>query len=160
MAVTTKEKNALPAVGDIAPDFTLRDTQGRDVRLSDYRGKSNVVLYFYPKDFSGGCTAEACSFRDNYEVFKDAGAEVIGVSMDSEESHSGFAQKHRLPFVLLSDPDETAHHAYGVYRSFGGLVRGRVTFVIDNQGVVRYAFSSLNPMGHVEKALAVLRDIK
>ena len=93
------------SVGDHAPDFTLPDQSGKPVRLSDLLGERAVVLYFYPKDETGGCTAEACSFRDSYEVFKDAGAEVVGVSSDTVESHQSFATHHRLPFVLLSDAD-------------------------------------------------------
>src|SRR5712692_2731076 len=92
-------------IGDPAPDFRLPDSKGDFVNLHDFQGKQNVVVYFYPKDFTRGCTAEACSFRDSYEAFKDLGAEVIGISSDSQDSHRDFAQQHRLPFILLSDMD-------------------------------------------------------
>src|SRR5579872_4220369 len=101
-------------VGDLAPDFTLPSATGESVSLESFIGKKNIVLYFYPKDNTGGCTAEACSFRDSYEVFKDAGAEVIGVSSDSADSHERFAAKHRLPFILLSDKDKAVRKLYGV----------------------------------------------
>jgi peroxiredoxin Q/BCP len=146
-------------VGDLAPDFALPTGDGRTVRLSDYRGKQNVVLYFYPKDNTPGCTAEACAFRDAYEVFKEAGAEVIGVSSDPPSSHQDFAQRHRLPFILLSDSDGAVRRLYGVPRTFG-LIPGRVTYVIDRQGVVRHIFSSqFAPQKHIDEALAVLRRL-
>ena len=144
-------------VGDMAPDFTLPSRGGEPVRLADYRGQRAVVLFFYPKDGSLGCTAEACAFRDSYEVFTDAGAEVIGVSTDSVDSHERFAARHRLPFVLLSDRDGAVSDQYGVRRLFG-LVGGRVTFVIDRGGVVRHVFSSqLEATRHVKEALEALR---
>ena len=159
---TTPESRvqAAPRIGQPAPDFTLLDQSGKPVRLSDYHGVKNVVLYFYPKDFTGGCTAEACAFRDSYEVFKDAGAEVIGVSMDSAESHQRFAAHHRLPFVLLADPDGSAtklYHANGPL----GLWRKRITFVIDKAGVIRHTFESqLNMTKHIDEALAVLKTLQ
>lgn len=146
-------------VGDAAPDFALPTPNGTLVRLSDFLGKQAVVLYFYPKDNTTGCTAEACAFRDSYEVFKDAGAEVIGVSSDSEESHQQFAAQHRLPFVLLSDKDGQLRRRYGVPTTFG-LVPGRVTYIIDKQGIVRHIFSSqLNAQKHVTEALQTLRAL-
>ncbi len=146
-------------VGDTAPDFALPTQSGTLVRLSDFLGKQAVVLYFYPKDNTTGCTAEACAFRDSYEVFKDAGAEVIGVSADSEESHQEFAAQYRLPFVLVSDRDGELRKRYGVPTTFG-LVPGRVTYVIDKQGVVRHIFSSqINVQKHVTEALQTLRAL-
>src|SRR5215831_10163217 len=124
-------------VGDAAPEFDLSDSSGKRVRLSDFRGKKSVVLYFYPKDDTPGCTKEACSFRDQYEAFKDAGAEVIGVSSDSEASHRKFADKHRLPFTLVADTSGEVRKRYGVPATLG-LLPGRVTFVIDRGGVVRH----------------------
>src|SRR5690349_16139428 len=109
---TTKDAPKVD-VGTIAPDFTLTNQDGKPVSLSDFKGKQAVVLYFYPKDFTGGCTAEACAFRDSYEVFQEAGAEVIGVSSDSEDSHQNFAAKYRLPFVLLSDKGGEVRKQYG-----------------------------------------------
>jgi len=151
--------NSEPAIktGDTAPDFSLPDRNGNTVRLSDYRGKKAVVLYFYPKDDTPGCTKEACSFRDQYEVFKDAGAEVIGISSDSAESHAKFASKYSLPFVLVADKGGTVRKQYGVPATLG-LLPGRVTFVIDPQGVVRHVFNSqLQATKHVDEAAQALR---
>ena len=145
-------------VGDRAPDFTLPSASGA-VRLADVlRGKS-VVLYFYPKDETPGCTAEACAFRDSYEVFTEAGAEVIGVSDDTVESHRSFAAHHRLPFQLLSDPGGDVRRRYGV-SGFLGLIPGRVTFVIDRQGIVRHVFDSqFKATQHVDEALETIRNL-
>ena len=146
-------------VGDPAPDFALPDRSGRTVRLGDYRGKKAVVLYFYPKDDTPGCTKEACSFRDQYQDFQDAGAEVIGVSSDAEASHEKFAAKYRLPFVLLADRSGAVRKQYGVPATLG-LLPGRVTFVIDRQGVVRHVFNSqLQATRHVGEAIAALRAL-
>jgi len=115
------------------------------------------VLYFYPKDETAGCTAQACSFRDSYEDFKAAGAEVIGISSDSGRSHTKFAEHHRLPFVLLSDIIGKVRKAYGAYDMFG-LIPGRVTFVIDKEGKVIHKFDShLNPTKHIGEALSKLK---
>ena len=111
-------------VGERAPDFQLPDRNGRQVSLGDFRGKKSVVLYFYPKDDTPGCTAESCEFRDRYEDFKEAGAEVIGISSDSEASHEKFADKHRLPFILLSDRGGAVRKKYGVPATLG-LLPGR-----------------------------------
>jgi thioredoxin-dependent peroxiredoxin len=146
-------------VGEAAPDFTLEDHRGQRVTLSDLLARGCVVLYFYPKDDTPGCTAEACSFRDQYEVLKEAGAEVVGISSDRVASHEAFAAKHRLPFILLSDPKGAVRAAYGVQRTLG-LIDGRVTFVIDRQGVVRMAFSSqIRPKRHVDEALRIVRSL-
>src|SRR5579872_6246649 len=144
-------------VGDPAPDFALPSQSGAEVRLSAYRGKRVVVLYFYPKDETPGCTAEACAFRDNYAVFTEAGAEVIGISSDSVVSHEEFAAHHRLPFVLVSDQGGAVRKRYQVPSTFG-LLPGRVTYVIDQQGVIRYVFSQqLNAAQHVAEALRIVR---
>lgn len=146
-------------VGDQAPDFTLSSQKGRQVSLHDFKGKSAVVLYFYPKDNTPGCTSEACSFRDSYEVFREAGAEVIGVSSDSEESHKRFASQNRLPFILLSDKDGTVRKLYGVPSTFG-LLPGRVTYVIDKEGIVRHIFSAqFTPEKHISEALRTLQTL-
>jgi peroxiredoxin Q/BCP len=142
--------------GERAPDFTLPDADGKDVRLADFAGRP-VVLYFYPKDDTPGCTKEACTFRDQYQDFQDAGATVLGVSSDSSESHRKFAAKHRLPFTLLADRGGQVRKRYGVPATLG-LLPGRVTFVIDGAGVVRHVFNSqLDATRHVEEALHVLR---
>jgi len=147
-------------VGDAAPDFALPDPAGRVVRLADFRGKKAVVLYFYPKDDTPGCTKESCTFRDQYRDFQDVGAEVIGVSSDSSDSHKKFAGKHRLPFVLLSDEGGAARKTYGVPATLG-LLPGRVTFVIDRQGVVRHVFNSqFKATQHVSEAIDALRALR
>lgn len=146
-------------VGDTAPDFTLPTWEGRSVSLKDFLAKKAVVLYFYPRDNTPGCTAEACAFRDNYEVFKEAGAEVIGVSSDTEESHQKFARNNRLPFILLSDKGGALRKRYGVPSTLG-LLPGRVTYVIDKQGIVRHIFSSqFTPEKHIEEALHTIRQL-
>ena len=146
-------------VGDQAPDFELPDGTGKTIRLSDYRGRQPIVLYFYPKDDTPGCTKESCAFRDEYEDFKEVGAEVIGVSSDSVESHAKFASKHRLPFVLLADRSGEVRKKYGVPATLG-LLPGRVTYVIDKQGVVRHVFNSqLQATQHVAEAMQALRAI-
>ena len=148
------------SVGDTAPDFTLPSQSGESVSLKDFIGKKSVVLYFYPKDDTPGCTTEACAFRDSYEVFKDAGAEVIGVSDDSPNSHQKFAAKHRLPFILLSDSGKQLRKLYGVPSTLG-LLPGRVTYVIDKTGVVRHIFNSqLNFKGHIEESLKTLQELQ
>ncbi len=147
------------AVGDRAPDFSLHSQSDEEVRLSDYLGKKNVVLYFYPKDFTPGCTAEAKGFRDSYQEFSDGETEVIGVSSDSVESHSRFSRECSLPFKLLSDPGKKLRELYGVPSRLG--LAGRVTYVIDKQGVVRIVYSSqLRPTKHIREALDALRSAK
>jgi peroxiredoxin Q/BCP len=147
------------AAGTKAPDFTLNDQDGGAVSLAELRGKKNVVVYFYPKDDTPGCTKESCAFRDHFTAFTDAGAEVFGISSDSEASHKAFAQKYNLPFRLLSDRDGRVRQAFGVPATFG-LLPGRVTYVIDKQGIVRHAFNSqMNPTKHVDEALDVLKRL-
>lgn len=146
-------------VGDTAPNFNLPDQNGKNVSLGDFRGQKSVVLYFYPKDDTPGCTLESCAFRDEYEVFKAAGAEVIGVSGDSRESHQRFASKHNLPFILLSDQGDKVRKQYGATTAFG-FIPGRVTYVVDQNGIVQYVFDSmLNFKGHVEEALKTLQTL-
>jgi thioredoxin-dependent peroxiredoxin len=147
-------------VGDQAPDFTLPAQNGTPVRLADYLGKKVVVLYFYPKDNTRGCTAEACQFRDSYESFTEAGAEVIGVSSDTVESHDKFSGRHELPFVLLSDRGAAVRKTYGVPSALG-VFPGRVTYVIDQAGVVQHVFSSMAGIDrHVGDALAVVKKLQ
>jgi peroxiredoxin Q/BCP len=147
-------------VGDPAPDFQLLSATGESVALSDFRGKAEVVLFFYPKDNTPICSAEACSFRDQYDEFREAGAEVIGISTDSVASHQQFAGRHQLPFQLLSDTDGSVRVLYGVPKTLGALP-GRVTYVIDRHGIVRHLFSSqFQPAKHVAEALGVLRRLR
>ncbi|MCC6624360.1 MAG: peroxiredoxin [Deltaproteobacteria bacterium] len=144
------------AEGQRAPDVTAMDQHGQRRTLSELWAKGPVVLYFYPKDETLGCTAEACAFRDRYQTFTDAGAEVVGVSRDGVASHAAFASHHRLPFVLLADTDGAIEKAYGVQATFG-FIKGRVTFVIDRQGIVRLVFDSkLRPTAHIGEALDVV----
>jgi len=146
-------------VGDKAPDFELSDASGKRVRLSDMLGKKVVVLFFYPKDGSPICTAEACAFRDAYHVFVEAGAEVVGISSDAAESHRRFADRHALPFVLLSDEDGKVRKLYGVSKTMG-LMPGRATYVIDEAGIVRHTFTSQwAAKKHVNEALRIVRSI-
>ena len=148
-----------PNVGDHAPDFTLPDGGGAPVRLSELLSRKAVVLYFYPKDETPGCTVESCAFRDAYDDFTAAGAEVVGVSRDDGVSHQKFAAHHHLPYVLLSDPEGRVHDLYGV-RTRLGFLRDRVTFVIDRTGIVRHVFTSMIDMqGHVKKALPIVRQL-
>ena len=146
-------------VGDKAPDFTLPDQTGAMVSLKDFVGSKIIVLYFYPKDFSRGCTAEACAFRDSYDIFVEAGAQVIGINSQSVDSHNRFAILNKLPFILLSDENGKVRQLYGVPSTLG-LLPGRVTYIIDKKGVVRHIFSSqLNPEKHIEEALRIVKEI-
>jgi thioredoxin-dependent peroxiredoxin len=146
-------------VGSVAPDFTLPSQSGVMVNFKDFIGTKPVVLFFYPKDDTPGCTKEACAFRDDYDQFEKLDAEVIGISSDSVESHRRFAKKHDLPFTLLSDEGRKVRRLYGVRHSFG-LFPGRMTYVIDEEGVVRHIFSSqLGVEQHVEEALKALQSI-
>jgi peroxiredoxin Q/BCP len=153
-------EHAAVLVGDPAPDFELPSSTGETVRLTDFRGKSEVVLFFYPKANSPACTMEACAFRDSYETFREAGAEVIGISSDAVDSHRRFADRFRLPFVLLSDADGAVRARYGVPRTLG-VFPGRVSYLIDRDGIVRHIFSSqFRPMRHVAEALEVLDRLR
>ena len=146
-------------VGDPAPDFTLPTQDGSPLRLSDLLKERCVVLFFYPADFTSVCTAEACAFRDSYEVFREAGAEVIGISSDKVDSHQKFAQQHKLPFRLVSDESGKVRQLFGVPKALF-VLPGRTTYVIDRKGVVRDVFSAqLASAGHVEKALQVVKSL-
>jgi peroxiredoxin Q/BCP len=145
--------------GSKAPDFTLPSQSGEIVNLKGFVGSKPVVLFFYPKDDTPGCTKQACAFRDDYEQFGKLDAEVMGISSDSVESHRSFASKHDLPFTLLSDEGGKVRKLYGVPTTFG-IFPGRVTYVIDEEGVIRYVFSSqLGVSRHVEEALRALQSL-
>lgn len=147
-------------VGDKAPDFTLPSQLGDNVTLSEFFGTKNIVLYFYPKDESIGCTKEACKFRDEYDVFTSLGAEVLGVSSQSVESHKSFATHHGLPFILLSDEKSEVRKLYGVPATMG-IIPGRVTYIIDKKGIVRHIFNSqYQPEKHIEEAIKILRELE
>ncbi|MBF4465612.1 peroxiredoxin [Flavobacterium sp. LC2016-12] len=146
-------------IGDIVPNFTAKDSHGEVFESQSFLGRKPLVIYFYPKDNTPGCTTEACSFRDQYEDFKDLGAEVIGISSDSVKSHHKFAKKYELPFILLSDPDKRLRQVFGVRNNLFGLLPGRVTYIIDRNGVVIYIFDSMNAAKHIEKALETIREL-
>jgi thioredoxin-dependent peroxiredoxin len=146
-------------IGDMALDFTLPDQRGVPVRLGDLLGRKNVVLYFYPKDATPGCTAEARAFRDAYDTFAAADTEIVGVSSDSVRSHRRFAAQHALPFILLSDRAGVVRELYGVERTLG-VLPGRVTYVIDRGGIVRHVYSSqLFATRHVREARRALEGL-
>lgn len=147
--------------GDKAPDFTLLSDKGDEVSLSDFIGKSDVVLYFYPKDNTTGCTKEACSFRDNIEQIQIKNAAVLGVSPDSIRSHQNFIKKQNLNFTLLSDPEHKVAEAYGAWgekkmygKTYWGIIRS--TFIIGKDGIIKHVFGKVKPDGHAEEVLAVL----
>jgi peroxiredoxin Q/BCP len=146
-------------VGDRAPDFSLQAQGERTISLHDYAGARNVVLYFYPKDFTIGCTAETKRFSESYDEVLGLGAEVIGISSDSAESHGSFAQECGAKFPLLADKGGKVREMYGATSSFGAIP-GRVTFVIDKSGIVRHMFSSqLRPRQHIDEAMQALKAI-
>ena len=153
-----KENNMVLEVGQKAPEFSLVDNEGQAHRLSDYQGKT-IVVYFYPKDDTPGCTKEACSFRDSYEDYRKAGVEIIGISPDSEKSHSKFKKKHDLPFVLLSDPEHQVCEAFGVWglkKMYGREYESvfRTTFIIGPDGTIKRVFENIKPSDHSEEVLA------
>ena len=146
-------------VGDKIPDFKAKDTNGTDFDSQNVVGQKPLVIYFYPKDNTPGCTAEACSFRDQYEDFKDLGAEVIGVSSDSVASHQKFTKQYQLPFILLSDPDKKIRNLFGVPSGLFGLLPGRVTYVVDKNGIIQMIFDSMLAGKHISKALKAIKKI-
>ncbi len=147
-------------VGDKCPSFSLPNQRGETVNINDLVGEKLLVIYFYPKDETGGCTAEACSFRDSYEDFSALGCEVIGISSDSISAHERFASNHRLNFTLLADTEKKVQKLFGVPRSFLGLLAGRVTYIIDKKGIVRSIHNSQsNPEGHITAAKQAIETI-
>ena len=151
------------SAGGQAPDFTLPDDEGRMHTLSDYRGKP-VVLYFYPKDNTSGCTKEACGFRDDYSAYQDAGVIILGVSPDSSKSHANFRTKYELPFILLADPDREVLKKYGAWglkklygREYEGVLR--TTFLISEDGNILKVFEKVKPANHSAEILAALQDL-
>jgi thioredoxin-dependent peroxiredoxin len=147
-------------VGSKIPDFSLLDQKGNIFHSSEIIGKQNLVVYFYPKDNTRGCTKEACTFRDSYQDFIDAGAEVIGISSDQPVTHSEFAKTHKLPFILLCDENEKVRKLFGVESDLFGLIPGRVTYIIDKKGIVRYKFKSQTQVEkHVSESLRIIRSL-
>jgi peroxiredoxin Q/BCP len=145
-------------IGDKIPSFTSMDSKGDSFDIIEYIGRP-LVIYFYPKDDTPGCTIQACTFRDNYEDFKALGAEVIGISSDGLKSHQKFASRYKLPFILLSDFDKKIRTQFGVPNDFLGLIPGRATYVIDKKGVVQLIFDSTSAKIHIEKALEILKTM-
>ncbi|TDE04612.1 peroxiredoxin [Flavobacterium hiemivividum] len=145
-------------VGDKIPNFKAKDTDGNDFDSQNLVGHKPLVIYFYPKDNTPGCTAQACSFRDQYEDFKDLGAEVIGISSDSVASHQKFASHYKLPFVLLSDGDKKIRKLFGVPSYVFGLIPGRVTYVADKEGKIIMIFDSIKAGNHIPKALEAVKN--
>ncbi|KAL0410379.1 UNVERIFIED_CONTAM: Peroxiredoxin Q, chloroplastic [Sesamum latifolium] len=145
--------------GTQPPAFTLKDQNGRPVSLSKFKGKP-VVVYFYPADETPGCTKQACAFRDSYEKFKKAGAEVIGISGDGTESHKAFAQKYKLPFTLLSDEGNKVRKDWGVPSDLFGALPGRQTYVLDKNGVCRLVYNNqFQPEKHIDETLKFLKSV-
>lgn len=144
-------------IGDKLPKFTAIDSNGNTFDSQNYVEKS-LVIYFYPKDETRVCTEQACSFRDNYEEFKELGAEVVGISSDTDKSHRKFASKHQLPFILLSDNNKKLRKLFGVPNDLFGLIPGRVTYVINKNGIIEMVFNSMSGKIHIEKALEKLRN--
>lgn len=147
-------------VGNNCPIFKLQDQHEQWCDISSLIGNKTLIIYFYPKDDTPGCTKEACMFRDSYEEFKDLGCEVIGISSDSIESHKAFAQKHRLTFTLLADIDGKVRKQFGVPGNLFGLIPGRVTYIIDKNGIIRGVFNSLlDPAGHLKNAFETVKKL-
>lgn len=144
-------------VGEKIPFFTAKDSKANYFDIKDYIGKP-IVIYFYPKDDTKVCTDQACSFRDNYEDFKALGAEVIGISSDSISSHQKFSKKYDLPFILLSDEGKKLRKLFGVPNDLMGLIPGRVTYVINKEGIIVMVFNSMSGKIHIKKALEVLKN--
>jgi len=146
-------------VGSPIPDFILKDQNGKEINIKDFVGKKKLVIYFYPKDDSPGCTKEACYFRDQFEVFQDADAVIIGISGQSVESHKKFADKYHLSFILLSDKGNNVRKLFGVPANFLGMLPGRVTYIVDKNGIVIYIFDSqTQATKHVDEALRILKS--
>jgi len=155
--MTKQTSNKPLGIGDTVPEFTLPDQNGDEFKIGDYLGKNAMVIYFYPKDDTPGCTKEACSFRDSFEEFSDRNVKVVGISADDVESHRNFAKKYNLPFTLLADTKNEVRKLFGVKSNLMGLIPGRVTYVIDSSGKVIYIFESqMKATKHISEALQAL----
>jgi len=147
-------------VGDKVPDFVLKDQNNNDFNIADFRGKQILVIYFYPKDDTPGCTTEACSFRDTFEVFTELNVKVIGISSDNVVSHKKFEEKYNLPFTLLADTNKKVQKLFGVPKSFLGMIPGRVTYIIDKQGSIVHIFNSMsNAEKHITESLSIIKKM-
>ena len=148
-------------IGDAIPAFVLKDQNNADFDIDKFRGKKILVIYFYPKDDTPGCTTEACAFRDEYEVFTDLDVKVIGISSDDVTSHKNFAEKYSLPFTLLADTNKKVQKLFGVPKSFLGLIPGRVTYIVDKNGIIVHIFNSMtNAEKHISESLSIIKNIK
>src|ERR671924_1280631 len=157
-----EEKQVELAEGAAAPDFTMRDREGKTIKLSELRGKKNIVVYFYPKDFTPGCTMEATEFSRDYKKFRDAGIEIVGISPDDEESHQKFRDKMGIPYLLVADTENETSKKYGVYglKSFMGreyMGVNRSTFLVDKKGKIVKIFRRVKPAGHSQEVLEALQ---
>jgi thioredoxin-dependent peroxiredoxin len=146
-------------VGDKLPLFGAKDQNGNDFKIDSVLGEKVLVIYFYPKDDTPGCTKQACFLRDQYEEFKSIGAEVIGISGDSVPVHRKFASKYDLPFILLSDSDKSLRRLFGVKTNLLGLLPGRVTYVVDKNGFVQMVFDDMNATNHLEKTVEKVKSL-
>ncbi len=157
LTMTDKARKPLK-IGDSVPEFSLKDQDGRLFNSTDVVGKQALVIYFYPKDDTPGCTKEACKFRDEFEVFTDLKAMVVGISSDDVASHKKFAEKYHLPFKLLADTDKKVRKLFGVPRSVLGLLPGRVTYIVDKKGLISYIFNSqFGAQKHIDEAIKALK---
>ena len=147
-------------IGDILKPFKAIDQDGNEFDMTQLIGQKPLVIYFYPKNFTPGCTKEACDFRDNNQDFVDLGAEVIGISADSEKSHHRFATKYKLPFTLITDANGTIRRQFGVKKSLLGLLPGRETFVFDKHGVLVHRHNSMDARSHIRKALKEVKALR
>lgn len=156
--ISYMKKESKIIVGDKAPSFILKNQLGEDFNSNDYIGKTAMVIYFYPKNDTPGCTKEACGFRDTYQEFTDKNVKVIGISSDNVASHKKFAEKYNLPFTLLADTKKEVRKLFGVPSNMMGLIPGRVTYVVDKNGIVIYIYNSMtNVESHIEEALKALK---
>jgi len=147
--------------GDKIPSFSLPDQNRKIFNVESLLSRKALVIYFYPKDETAGCTKQACTFRDSYQDFQDAGAEVIGISSDSEELHGSFADHYNLPFILLSDKGGKLRAQFGVPGNLFGLIPGRVTYIVDKQGIIKFIFNSqIRIDKHIAEALRIIRELK
>ncbi|KAA1242336.1 peroxiredoxin [Aquimarina sp. RZ0] len=146
-------------VGDIVPDFIAKNDLGEDFNSKEWIGHKPIVIYFYPKNFTPGCIKEACDFRDSYADFIELGVEVIGVSSDSINSHKRFKDRYKLPFPFLSDSNGALKKIFGIKTTLLGILPGRETFVIDQEGIVRLKFNSMNASRHLQKAISTVKKL-
>ncbi len=147
------------SIGDVIPNFKGINQYGKEFNAADVIGKKVCVIFFYPKDFTPGCTKEVCNFRDHYQDFVDLGAEVIGISGDSETSHKKFAAKYNLPYTLISDDSGKIRKKLKVKKSLLGLIPGRETIVVDKNGIIQMRYSNLDASKHLEKALKKVKSL-